>query len=58
MPKPKPKTETKTEAKPVVVTLVATRTIRHGTRRVVAGTRVQSDDTIVARCPNYFEKAD
>jgi len=54
---PKPKADSdEAPAPPRVVALTATKTIRHGARRVVAGTTVQSDDPIVAMFPNYFEE--
>ena len=53
----KPKADSdEAPAAPRVVPLTATKTIRHGARRVVAGTTVQSDDPIVAMFPNYFEE--
>lgn len=58
MPKAKTTKTDDSDSKPAprVVALTATKTIRYGTRRVVAGTKVQSDDPIVERFPNYFEE--
>lgn len=48
-PKPKP------EPEPEPVVMRATTAILHDGRKVAAGTRVDSDDPIVARFPNLFE---